>query len=49
MEVDRECTEVCRGLYRGIQRYIEVQRGLQRYVEVYERYVEGVGRCEEVH
>ena len=40
--MDRECTEVCRGLYRGIQRYVEVQRGLQWYVEV-------VGRCEEVH
>ena len=49
VEVDRECTEVCRGLYRGMQRYVEVQRGLQRYVEVHERYVEGVGRCEEVH
>ena len=32
-----------------MQRYVEVQRGLQRYVEVHERYVEGVGRCEEVH
>ena len=28
VEVDRECTEVCRGLYRGMQRYIEVQRGV---------------------
>ena len=26
-----------------------MQRGLHRYVEVYERYVEGVERCEEVH
>ena len=32
-----------------MQRYVEVQRGLQRYVEVHERYVEGGGRCEEVH
>ena len=49
VEVDRECTQVYRGLYRGMQRYVEVQRGLQRYVEVHERYVEGVRRCEEVH
>ena len=32
----------------GMQRYVEVQRGLQRYVEVHERYVAGLGRCEEV-
>ena len=32
-----------------MQRYVEVQRGLQRYIEVHERYVEDVGRCEEVH
>ena len=38
VEMDRECTEVCRGLYRGIQRYVEVQKGLQRYVEVHERW-----------
>ena len=30
-------------------RYVEVQRGLQRYVEVHERYVEGLGTCDEVH
>ena len=44
VEVDRECTEVCRGLYRGMQRYVEVQRRLQRYVEVHERYVGCVRR-----
>ena len=49
LEVDRECSEVCRGLYRGMQSYVEVKRGLQRYVEVHEKYVEGVRRCKEVH